>query len=251
MEYSWFPLKNVRDRIDKKIEEYILSLKTIINNEGGQRREKAKKLLDNYDQGIRPDRKVARECEEEHSHKQVHIHQPTFTEIAGGATVYGREHFSCLKERKRTGRSLGFVEEEPLLMRMLRKRKSINNSELDYVEKYKRVKSTSDKEDIYVEETVDDEIEKEEDDKSEGEDETESNLIDPTNFNINYHNLNPQKMWTLKSGRVVEKVIYEYTRKLTHESYLHLFIITVKCHIKYPEKKKLECTRKISYNYLF
>nr|CAG8600785.1 674_t:CDS:1 [Entrophospora candida] len=33
-------------------------------------------------------------------------------------------------------------------------------------------------------------------------------------------------MWTLKSsGRVVEKVIYEYARTLTHESYLHSFII--------------------------
>ena len=33
-------------------------------------------------------------------------------------------------------------------------------------------------------------------------------------------------MWTLESsGRVVEKVIYEYARKLTHETYLHSFIV--------------------------
>lgn len=33
-------------------------------------------------------------------------------------------------------------------------------------------------------------------------------------------------MWTLKSGRVVEKVIYEYARNLKYESYMHSFIIS-------------------------
>ncbi|CAI2176655.1 19228_t:CDS:2, partial [Funneliformis geosporum] len=48
----------------------------------------------------------------------------------------------------------------------------------------------------------------------------------PTDFDIAYHKLDPAKMWTLESsGRVVEKVIYEYARKLTHESYLHSFIV--------------------------
>ena len=48
----------------------------------------------------------------------------------------------------------------------------------------------------------------------------------PTAFDIAYHKLDPAKMWTLESsGRVVEKVIYEYARKLTHESYLHSFIV--------------------------
>ncbi|CAG8700585.1 9207_t:CDS:2 [Funneliformis caledonium] len=47
-----------------------------------------------------------------------------------------------------------------------------------------------------------------------------------TDFDIAYNSLDPAKMWTLKSsGRVVEKVIYEYARKLTHESYLHSFIV--------------------------
>ncbi|CAG8501609.1 11535_t:CDS:2 [Diversispora eburnea] len=202
----------------KKIEEYNLSLKSIIDSEKGKKREQAQKLLNNYNQGTRPDRKIAREWEEEHSRKQVHIHQPTFTEIACGGTVYGGANSGTIRI---TNDSISVAskkekepEEEPLLMRALRKRKSINNSELEDVEKYKRVKSTqstSDKEDIYDEEA--DEIE------------TESNLIDLTNFDVNYHSLDPQKMWTLKSGRVVEKVIYEYARNLTHESYLHSFII--------------------------
>ncbi|GBC03552.1 hypothetical protein RclHR1_00520004 [Rhizophagus clarus] len=33
-------------------------------------------------------------------------------------------------------------------------------------------------------------------------------------------------MWTLKSGRVVEKVIYEYARNLKYESCMHSFIIS-------------------------
>lgn len=44
-------------------------------------------------------------------------------------------------------------------------------------------------------------------------------------FNHIFHNLDPEKMWTLKSGRVVEKIIYEYARNLKYESYLHSFII--------------------------
>ncbi|CAG8733294.1 19917_t:CDS:10, partial [Dentiscutata erythropus] len=42
-----------------------------------------------HDSGTRPDRRMAREWEKEHSHKQVHIHQPTFTEIGRGGTIYG------------------------------------------------------------------------------------------------------------------------------------------------------------------
>ncbi|CAG8544875.1 12210_t:CDS:2 [Funneliformis caledonium] len=40
------------------------------------------------------------------------------------------------------------------------------------------------------------------------------------------NHMDPTKMWTLESsGRIVEKVIYEYTRTLKHESCLHSFII--------------------------
>ncbi|CAG8701954.1 970_t:CDS:2, partial [Rhizophagus irregularis] len=42
----------------------------------------------------------------------------------------------------------------------------------------------------------------------------------------NDEDLDPAKMWTLKSsGRIVEKVIYEYAQNLPYESYLHSFII--------------------------
>ncbi|CAG8698903.1 15023_t:CDS:2, partial [Racocetra persica] len=50
--------------------------------------------------------------------------------------------------------------------------------------------------------------------------------FDQTHFEIIYNSLDPNKIWTLKSsGRVVEEVIYDYARNLTHESYLHSFII--------------------------
>lgn len=45
-------------------------------------------------------------------------------------------------------------------------------------------------------------------------------------FDHIFHSLDPEKMWTLKSGRVVEKVIYEYARDLKYESYVHSFIIS-------------------------
>jgi len=51
-------------------------------------------------------------------------------------------------------------------------------------------------------------------------------IDDLANFDLTYRNLDPEKMWTLKSGRVVEKVIYEYARELKYESYLHSFIIS-------------------------
>ena len=49
---------------------------------------------------------------------------------------------------------------------------------------------------------------------------------DMTDFDLAYYSLDSAKMWTLKcSGRVVEKVIYEYAKNLSYESYLHSFII--------------------------
>ncbi|CAG8622647.1 74_t:CDS:2, partial [Acaulospora morrowiae] len=45
-------------------------------------------------------------------------------------------------------------------------------------------------------------------------------------FDRIFRDLNPEKMWTLKSGRIVEKIIYEYARTLKYESYLHSFIIS-------------------------
>ena len=47
-------------------------------------------------------------------------------------------------------------------------------------------------------------------------DETENEQIDDnfTCFDLAYRSLDPEKMWTLKSGRIVEKVIYEYAKEL-------------------------------------
>ncbi|GES72852.1 C2H2-type zinc finger transcription factor [Rhizophagus clarus] len=45
-------------------------------------------------------------------------------------------------------------------------------------------------------------------------------------FDHTFQDLDANKMWILKSGRVVEKVIYEYARGLKYESYLHSFIIS-------------------------
>ncbi|RHZ51569.1 hypothetical protein Glove_476g78 [Diversispora epigaea] len=40
-----------------------------------------------------------------------------------------------------------------------------------------------------------------------------------------YSKMIPSQMWTLKSGRKVEEIIYEFARKLKRESCLHSFII--------------------------
>ncbi|CAB4375538.1 unnamed protein product [Rhizophagus irregularis] len=62
--------------------------------------------------------------------------------------------------------------------------------------------------------------------QSKNENENEQEIDNLTNFDLTYHSLNPAKMWTLKSsGRIVEKVIYEYAQNLPYESYLHSFII--------------------------
>jgi hypothetical protein len=63
-----------------------------------------------------------------------------------------------------------------------------------------------------------------EDHDNETEDEQEIN--DFTDFDLAYQSLDPAKMWTLESsGRIVEKIIYEYARTLKHESHLHSFIL--------------------------
>ncbi|CAG8532821.1 23530_t:CDS:2 [Dentiscutata erythropus] len=56
--------------------------------------------------------------------------------------------------------------------------------------------------------------------------EDELEISDLTEFDSTYRNLDPQKMWRLKSGTIVEKVIYEHARNLTYESCLHSFIIS-------------------------
>src|SRR5437660_550350 len=60
------------------------------------------------------------------------------------------------------------------------------------------------------------EIEDHNEDDNEAEDEQEIN--DFTDFDLAYQSLDPAKMWTLESsGRIVEKIIYEYARTLKHE----------------------------------
>src|ERR1044072_4489588 len=53
----------------------------------------------------------------------------------------------------------------------------------------------------------------------------EVSLIDLEKFKETYQELDSNQMWTLKSGRKVEVVIYEFARDLPRESYLHSFII--------------------------
>ncbi|PKC72595.1 hypothetical protein RhiirA1_490952 [Rhizophagus irregularis] len=54
----------------------------------------------------------------------------------------------------------------------------------------------------------------------------EQEIDNLTNFDLIYHNLDPAKMWTLKSsGRIVENVIYKCAQNLSYESCLHSFII--------------------------
>ncbi|CAG8492020.1 204_t:CDS:2 [Racocetra persica] len=53
----------------------------------------------------------------------------------------------------------------------------------------------------------------------------ESEIPNLTDFDKAYHKLDLRKMWKLKSGTVVEKIIYEYAQSLSYESCLHSFII--------------------------
>ncbi|CAG8628119.1 1182_t:CDS:2, partial [Acaulospora morrowiae] len=113
-ECDWEPYR-------RKIEEYLLSLETIVKMERDQRGENAQRLIDKYKQatepqrkcwdtgdlraclmfkslraywhfqtqmtfelGSRPDSKKAKNWEKEHSRKQVHIHRPKITTDISG-----------------------------------------------------------------------------------------------------------------------------------------------------------------------
>ncbi|CAG8616568.1 7163_t:CDS:2 [Gigaspora rosea] len=49
--------------------------------------------------------------------------------------------------------------------------------------------------------------------------------LDLEKFEEEYLKMKPDHMWTLRSGRRVEEVIYEFARELEFESYLHSFIV--------------------------
>ncbi|RHZ88490.1 hypothetical protein Glove_22g45 [Diversispora epigaea] len=49
--------------------------------------------------------------------------------------------------------------------------------------------------------------------------------VDLTKFKDTYLELDPDCMWTLKSGRKVEKIIYEFARNFSEKTFLHSFII--------------------------
>ncbi|CAG8804480.1 3232_t:CDS:2, partial [Cetraspora pellucida] len=63
---------------DIKIDYYLKCLETMVNREQGEK---------NGDP--RPDRITARQWEQERSRKQIHVHQPTYTEISNTGTIYG------------------------------------------------------------------------------------------------------------------------------------------------------------------
>lgn len=51
------------------------------------------------------------------------------------------------------------------------------------------------------------------------------NRLNFTELNESYLAIDSEQMWKLKSGRKVERIIYQHTKKLHKESYLHFFII--------------------------
>jgi len=55
--------------------------------------------------------------------------------------------------------------------------------------------------------------------------EIEDRQIDLAKFEEAFLAMDPEIMWTLKSGRKVEKVVYEFAKSQRGESYLHSFII--------------------------
>ncbi|RGB24778.1 hypothetical protein C1646_485103 [Rhizophagus diaphanus] len=67
-----------------KIGLYLKSLETIYDYEHGKRQEMARFLLDKYRKEPKTDQEIARKWENERTHKQVHIHQPTINGTVTG-----------------------------------------------------------------------------------------------------------------------------------------------------------------------
>lgn len=59
-----------------------------------------------------------------------------------------------------------------------------------------------------------------------GDDDLDASELDLAKFEEAYMELDQNRMWTLKSGRKVEEVIYKFVRNLNGESCLHSFIVS-------------------------
>nr|CAG8668960.1 7504_t:CDS:2 [Entrophospora candida] len=213
---------------DAAIDFYIKTLEKTSNNEQGAQQKRALELLDRYrkarsllgflcsrllaDPG--GDRKLAKDRWEmklrSGSGSTFNVYSSTFS----GSAQIGINEGKINIEKENHEKEGGF-----LTKRMLRKRKFVNynespsemdSSDSEYQEKLKEPKGKSTMSENDIDDYDNDKITDEQ----------------KAYFNSVYRSLNTTKMWTLKSsGRIVEKVIYEYARTLTYESYLHSFII--------------------------
>ncbi|CAG8571588.1 1427_t:CDS:2 [Paraglomus occultum] len=224
-----------------------------MEHEEGRKKDKAQQLFDKYNKAIEPtpdpldaedlegpriDRKLARRWERERTRKQIYLHNPVVNGIVCGTIIC--ENFNVETAPKKRHRE----EEEDLKRTRINRCQSINQGKTpDYYQKTfvssEVEKNTLDKEiddffragsyhkrlsfnEIKTSSTDYDYVdEKTTNDKSN----TSPIEADLVKFQQAYLAMDPDRMWTLKTGTKVETVVYEFAKDLRRESYLHSFII--------------------------
>ncbi|CAJ0826389.1 21943_t:CDS:10 [Entrophospora sp. SA101] len=239
---------------DRKIDEYLKSLEKI-NNEKGMRQKKASQLLDRLFAKLqtsvraqitslnpRPDYKIAKSWENEHTRKQVHLHQPINGTVNGTInTVNGTM----------SGGKVGIINEQenPLLRRTLREINRINYAENS--NKVNRVNNISkrthreisdedsefcneeeeinedDDEDNYEDDDEYDDKNGDEDEKTRKRKKLEKKLIE--GFKLRFETISMDDKWKLPSGRFVEDVLYNWAVTQRSETLAHSFILDTDC----------------------
>ncbi|RIB00643.1 hypothetical protein C2G38_1139351 [Gigaspora rosea] len=235
----------------KKIDSYLKSLQNIVDlDPERKRKERARELLDAYKERPYHDYHVAREWEKEHksvSGPSIHFHQITDSSVVGinsGSLYVNRskrnheeddfknpiEQITKKERQTKSGRKIpdyrelasgssegddnaSFDYEQPIIEEKtsaIHSTKRVKSSGQTDSEKYQVL---DDPETFFNEDYTDDEFN------------TSPIEADLKKFKEAYLTMDPDYMWTLKTGRKVETVIYEFAKSLHRESYLHSFII--------------------------
>ncbi|CAJ0843636.1 1858_t:CDS:10, partial [Entrophospora sp. SA101] len=214
-------IKDNLEPFDRKIDEYLKSLEKI-NNEKGMRQKKASQLLDRLFAKLqtsvraqitslnpRPDYKIAKSWENEHTRKQVHLHQPINGTVNGTInTVNGTM----------SGGKVGIINEQenPLLRRTLREINRINYAENS--NKVNRVNNISKRTHREI---------SDEDSETRKRKKLEKKLIE--GFKLRFETISMDDKWKLPSGRFVEDVLYNWAVTQRSETLAHSFILDTDC----------------------
>ncbi|CAG8637790.1 16015_t:CDS:2, partial [Racocetra persica] len=226
----------------KKIDSYLKLLQNIVDlDPERKRKERARELLDAYKEA---------KWEKEHktvSRPSIHFHQITDSSVVrinSGSLYVNRSKRNHEKDdfknpieqitkkecQTKSGRKIpnyheltssssegddnaSFDYEQPIIEKKtsaIHSTKRVKSSGQTESEKYQVL---DDSETFFNEDYTDDEFN------------TSPIEADLKKFKETYLTMDPDYMWTLKTGRKVETVIYEFAKSLHRESYLHSFII--------------------------